>query len=703
MKRTTRNILLIIAGFIHLTGAFLFLVYYSRTEAVCGVEFLADNSYEVIAETPGDKRLRFKQSANDTLFLNQRPWKSIKISGADENIELLRIDNKSLTKEIATDYDLQYKIEFSKKNKFIATAGFLLRILPVIPVYFVLMSFLLILAAFFKSKCFKKAVFIKICIFRFILKAKKGLLGKKLHALYLKNYQKIVLISGTLLIIPVFYLNLGKYPFAQQPEEKRRALVSLEMKIQDNYIVPTISGEEYYNKPPLFNWLIIPVVDNDNPEAGTRSISVSILLICALVIFILLNKHRGWQHALFVAFLFLTSLHIITYLSFILNLDVLFVLFLIPVFYLNFRFAKQEKYYKLFVVGYLLTSLAFMTKGIPALWFQFVSLMLALLIHKRLRKILSFAHLSGILTFLLITGGYYLLYASYSSPLPYIKQLFDEVMIANKYSFYVIIKHFVSFPAININAFLPAALFFPLFFMRENLYLIIKNKELSYLLLLSFIGISVFSISPYYQPYYSLMVVPLLIDVLLFILPKFSKYGWREALRNYAILLILLIPGIITGYANTHVLYLALVLIPFIFRRQIVNMLLIAGIALVVWKGSGKTWYYSDTENFNMETKAKCKQLIDKYPDVNWGIYSKETKINNLTLFYLTYYTNEIVPVTDKSFKENTLYIMDKKERKHCCIVLDTIPQQYWTADENERFKGKSVYHPLYVAKPQGN
>jgi 4-amino-4-deoxy-L-arabinose transferase-like glycosyltransferase len=39
-------------------------------------------------------------------------------------------------------------------------------------------------------------------------------------------------------------------------EEPRRALVAWEMIRQANYLQPTIQGLPYYNKPPVFNWVV---------------------------------------------------------------------------------------------------------------------------------------------------------------------------------------------------------------------------------------------------------------------------------------------------------------------------------------------------------------------------------------------------------------------------------------------------------------
>ena len=51
------------------------------------------------------------------------------------------------------------------------------------------------------------------------------------------------------------FLNLGLEPL--HFEEPRRAIVALEMELTGNWWVPKINGEYYYNKPPVYNWLLI--------------------------------------------------------------------------------------------------------------------------------------------------------------------------------------------------------------------------------------------------------------------------------------------------------------------------------------------------------------------------------------------------------------------------------------------------------------
>ncbi|MEO0727709.1 MAG: glycosyl transferase, partial [Bacteroidota bacterium] len=58
-----------------------------------------------------------------------------------------------------------------------------------------------------------------------------------------------------LVLIPLaFLVNLGVQPFID--DEGNRATVALEMIWSGNFITPTLHGEYYYNKPPLWNWIL---------------------------------------------------------------------------------------------------------------------------------------------------------------------------------------------------------------------------------------------------------------------------------------------------------------------------------------------------------------------------------------------------------------------------------------------------------------
>ena len=58
-----------------------------------------------------------------------------------------------------------------------------------------------------------------------------------------------------LVLPPALLINLGLLPLIA--DEPIRALVALELKLTGNPFVATLQGEYYFNKPPLFNWLLL--------------------------------------------------------------------------------------------------------------------------------------------------------------------------------------------------------------------------------------------------------------------------------------------------------------------------------------------------------------------------------------------------------------------------------------------------------------
>ena len=74
------------------------------------------------------------------------------------------------------------------------------------------------------------------------------------------------------LAIPPFFINLGLLPlFADEPT---RANVALEMILSGNYSVPTIGGEYYYNKPPVYNYAKFNHDQINLPNTITRKVNI---------------------------------------------------------------------------------------------------------------------------------------------------------------------------------------------------------------------------------------------------------------------------------------------------------------------------------------------------------------------------------------------------------------------------------------------
>jgi len=101
----------------------------------------------------------------------------------------------------------------------------------------------------------------------------------------LKNFKIKYRFKEILGIIFLIIFALGLYlPYIElkefQGEEGRRALVALQMLETRNFLIPNILGEPYFNKPPLFYWLLALVfsITNNCSEFVARSVSTVMAL-----------------------------------------------------------------------------------------------------------------------------------------------------------------------------------------------------------------------------------------------------------------------------------------------------------------------------------------------------------------------------------------------------------------------------------------
>ena len=132
----------------------------------------------------------------------------------------------------------------------------------------------------------------------------------------LKKNEWIFYVIIGLLLLPALLINLGVHPFID--DEAIRALVSMEMIFSGDYITPTIAGELYFKKPPVFNWLVVLFykISGNFSDATLRCVSVFSLLMFGLIIYQFVKKELGKKNAIMVSLMFITCGRILLYDSF---------------------------------------------------------------------------------------------------------------------------------------------------------------------------------------------------------------------------------------------------------------------------------------------------------------------------------------------------------------------------------------------------
>jgi 4-amino-4-deoxy-L-arabinose transferase-like glycosyltransferase len=219
-----------------------------------------------------------------------------------------------------------------------------------------------------------------------------------------------------LLSIVLLVLVTGYFGWLDQPglraEEPRRAMVSIEMMKSGNLIVPQLLGWTYYNKPPLFQWVMIFFfwLFGNISEWVVRLPSTVALFAVALVNWRFVRNYFSNRTALLSSLFLLTSADIFYYGGINAGEIDLFYTFLV---YLNiiaiFYFLEKEKYLLMFLFSYFFAALGFLTKGPPSILFQGLTLIGGLIYFRQWKRIVHWQHILGILIFLILAGGYLLL------------------------------------------------------------------------------------------------------------------------------------------------------------------------------------------------------------------------------------------------------------------------------------------------------
>lgn len=348
------------------------------------------------------------------------------------------------------------------------------------------------------------------------------------------NFDEKKMLLALLILIPIaYFLRINSYQLLF--EEPRRALVALEMLIADNWIVPTTNGALYYNKPPLYNWILMGFFSLfGKAEWVVRLPSILSLFITAFIHYRISRKYIGNQAALLSALFYLTSADILFYFSLLGEIDLFYTLIVYVQGIVIFHFYEQKKWHWLFICSYLLTAAGILTKGIPSIFFQGISLLVIFIINKDYKRIFSMWHFSGIALLFLCAGGYFYAYSQQHDVGPYLARLFTETFSRTGIESTLMnnFRHFLNFPVQLIKISAPWVLLF--FITKGNSWkkALKENPFLTYCLWFCLANGLLYLLSPGTRERYLYMFFPFIYSLLAYNLlekPAIDKHKWFKS------------------------------------------------------------------------------------------------------------------------------------------------------------------------------
>lgn len=474
-------------------------------------------------------------------------------------------------------------------------------------------------------------------------------------------------IFAFLLILVGLFLNMGLHPLYH--EEPRRAMIAWEMLQHEQWFTPTVTGEYYYKKPAVYNWLItISYKIFGVSEFSSRLFSQLAFIGLALLGFIAGRKYVNKQVGIWNALLILSCVDIVFYFSVTGGeIDLVFAFIITTMVYLLYHFYEKQQFLLMFTVCYGLAAIGTLTKSLPAIAFIGFTVIALLFYHKDLKRLFSGAHFVGIVTYLIITGTYFYIHIQHN-PFGvdgYMSDMWkdssERTVLEKGYGKLFI--HLLSFPFEVIKNILPAGLLVVFAFRKDFLQKIKENRFAQYAFYFLIFNLPLYYISPGARSRYTYMFFPFLIFILTYFYFEVAgkKEAWEKVFRIVAHILCIVIPlaaivlifvpqgDFIEGlwWQLSMVAAIGVLISYWHFNRKFhfiltfVMLIALARIGFDLTVLPYKAVYSSqkaDMEDARAMSEITAQQSVKLY---------KETQLSLTTIYYFQIFNDKILHVTD--------------------------------------------------------
>lgn len=351
----------------------------------------------------------------------------------------------------------------------------------------------------------------------------------KRFSTYIGRHDIVLYVLAIILVFPALFINLGNLPLQFPTDEARRALVALEMMLSENYITPTLNGEFYYNKPPLYNWIIAGMfwITGGYSELALRLPVIISLLLFGLTIYLVAKSRFGRHHAFVQALIFITCGRILFYDSFLGLIDITFSWIVYLNFMVVFLCFENGKLMRLFLLSYVLTAVGFLMKGLPSIVFQGLTLLVFFAYNRKFNLLFNYRHFAGIGLFLGIIIIYYIVYLMYNpgSLETVFTTLFNETTQRTVVRFGILntLLYIVKFPFEMTYHFAPWSFLIIALAGKGIFKKVLSDNFIKFNLFIFLVNIIVYWTSPQTRPRYILMLAPLIFTVVYFAFLKLRE------------------------------------------------------------------------------------------------------------------------------------------------------------------------------------
>jgi len=514
-----------------------------------------------------------------------------------------------------------------------------------------------------------------------------------------KNFLKWFLIF----LLGAFLINLGTLVLFH--EEPRRGIIAFEMLKRGDFLQPTVLGEPYFKKPPFHNWVLIATssIFGSISEFSLRLPSALSTVLTSVLIFLFGKSLLGQRQALLAALIYPTFFVVLIGYSTKCEPDTLLTLLITAATLSWLFFIKREKRFAAWFLGYLFTSLALLTKGLPAVQFFGAFVLAYLLVEKRWRELFRWEHLLAF-PIALVPFGAWLLAVDTQLAL---KALFGEVLsrAPGKTPASKMVKHYASYPFRFLTATLPWSALFLFYLVKRRVSLVLRSETEKVLALALLIDFLIYWLFPGTRLRYLMPALPLLALLLGSLLAEVEIVHKRakEAVRFFSqvvvlagivsALLVSKNPSLTLKATVTFLLFFYAVYFLFLPRFFITSVVALWAVIMLIIRGFYSSYYYPIAQYKYPPVREVAAQIVSD--SSGFKLYTK-TKYLQLC-FYVERGRDEILRFTEKPPKEalflsqrsegNVLreYKLGKRVFYLCSYSVKSLPERKQSEEEQKR------------------
>ena len=313
-------------------------------------------------------------------------------------------------------------------------------------------------------------------------------------------------------------------------EEPRRALVSMLMMAENQYIVPELYGWPYYNKPPVYNWILVAFfqIFQSFDEWVVRLPGVISYILCAFANYLIVRKEVGERVAIMSSLLLLTAVDILYFASVVAGeIDLFYMLICYLQFISIYVFLRGKKWWPLFLISFFLAAVGFLTKGLPSIVHQVFTLVAVGWAFGKYRWLIHPAHLAGWGIFLGLTGIYFWAYNQRGEADLYLLNLIFESADKSAVgeSFWSMVGSLFYFPVQFIYISLPGSALLFYLFRKNRWHELWKDPMTRFCLVFIAANVWIYWISPGTRNRYLYIFFPFLFILAAELYFRYSKFS----------------------------------------------------------------------------------------------------------------------------------------------------------------------------------